>query len=134
MTTKLMTLAAALALGSSLFADPCKCGKPECKCGDECRCTAETCKCGCGTDKDVLAEEEDDAFVSAEFGLAFDSKYLTYGVVDGKTVTKHHSYSKIRTAAGDAEIYALARAIDSLTEPTTDAVHAVRVSALSDNA
>lgn len=84
MTTKLMTLAAALALGSSLFADPCKCGKPECKCGDECRCTAETCKCGCGTDKDVLAEEEDDAFVSAEFGLAFDSKYLTYGVVDGK--------------------------------------------------
>ena len=57
-----------------------------------------------------------------------------YGVVDGKTVTKHHSYSKIRTAAGDAEIYALARAIDSLTEPTTDAIHAVRVSALSDNA
>lgn len=55
-----------------------------------------------------------------------------YGVVDGKTVTKSHTYSKIRTAAGDAEIYALARAIDSLTEPTTDAVHAVRVMSLSD--
>ena len=28
--------------------------------------------------------EEDTPIVSAEFGLAFDSKYMTYGVVDGK--------------------------------------------------
>ena len=57
-----------------------------------------------------------------------------YGVVEGKTVVKNHSYGKIRTTAGDSEIFALAQAIDSLTEPTTDAIHAVRVSALSDNA
>ena len=56
-----------------------------------------------------------------------------YGVVDGKTVTKQHSYSKIRTTAGDSEIYALARAIDGLTEPTTDAVYAVRVTALTES-
>ncbi|MBR0384003.1 MAG: DUF1659 domain-containing protein [Eubacteriaceae bacterium] len=56
-----------------------------------------------------------------------------YGVVDGKTVTKQHSYSKIRATAGDSEIYALARAIDSLTEPTTDAVYAVRVTALTES-
>ncbi|MBQ4439584.1 MAG: hypothetical protein II909_00390 [Kiritimatiellae bacterium] len=29
-------------------------------------------------------DEEECSIVSAEFGLAFDSKYLTYGVVDGK--------------------------------------------------
>ena len=29
-------------------------------------------------------EIEEDAVVSAEFGLAFDSKYMTYGVIDGK--------------------------------------------------
>ena len=57
-----------------------------------------------------------------------------YGVVEGKTVTKQHTYSKIRTTAADSEIFALAQAIDGLTEPTTDAVHAIRVSALSDNA
>ncbi len=56
-----------------------------------------------------------------------------YGVVEGKTVTKTHSYSKIRTSAADSEIWALARAIDGLTQPTTDAVYAVRVSALTEN-
>ena len=29
-------------------------------------------------------EIEEDVVVSAEFGLAFDSKYMTYGVIDGK--------------------------------------------------
>ena len=57
-----------------------------------------------------------------------------YGVVEGKTITKTHSYSKIRATAGDSEIYALARAIDGLTEPTTDAVYAVRVTALTETA
>lgn len=84
MTTKLVAFVAALAVGSSLFADPCQCGKPECTCGTDCKCTAETCMCGCATDKEVLVEEDDDSFVSAEFGLSFDSKYLTYGVMDGK--------------------------------------------------
>ena len=84
MTVKLVTIVAALAAGSSLFADPCKCGKPECACGDDCGCTAGACNCGCAIDKDVLAEEDDSFPVSAEFGLAFDSKYVTYGVVDGK--------------------------------------------------
>ena len=58
MTTKLMTIIAALAIGSSLYADP--------------------------EEKEVLAEKTDNFPVSAEFGLAFDSKYLTYGVMDGK--------------------------------------------------
>ena len=30
-------------------------------------------------------DEEDTPFISAEFGLAFDSKYMTYGVVDGRS-------------------------------------------------
>ena len=84
MTKKTMSMVVALAVGASLFADPCRCGRPECTCGDDCRCTPETCKCGCAADKDVLAEEKDEFPVSAEFGLAFDSKYLTYGVMDGK--------------------------------------------------
>ena len=84
MTTKLVAFVAALAVGSSLFADPCQCGKPECTCGDDCRCTAEACNCGCAIDKDILAEEDDSFPVSAEFSLAFDSRYITYGVVDGK--------------------------------------------------
>ena len=52
MNAKLIAAVAALTLGSTLFAEPCR--------------------CGCAADKDVLAEEEDDAFVSGEFGLAFD--------------------------------------------------------------
>ena len=74
MTTKLMTMVAALAIGSSLFADPCKC-EDGCKCENGCTCAP---------DKEVLAEEKDEIPVSAEFSLAFDSRYLTYGVVDGK--------------------------------------------------
>lgn len=74
MTTKPMTMVAALAIGSSLFADPCKC-EDGCKCENDCTCAP---------DKEVLAEEKDEIPVSAEFSLAFDSKYVTYGVVDGK--------------------------------------------------
>lgn len=56
-----------------------------------------------------------------------------YGVVDGKTVTKSHTYSKVRATAGDSEIYALAQAIDSLTTPTTDEVYAVRTSTITND-
>ena len=58
MTTRLMTMMAALAAGASLFAD------------------ADT--------ENVLAEKTDEFPVSAEFGLSFDSRYMTYGVIDGK--------------------------------------------------
>ncbi len=54
-----------------------------------------------------------------------------YGVVEGKEVTKTHTYSKIRTAAADSELYALATAINTLTAPTCDSVRAVRVSELA---
>ena len=56
-----------------------------------------------------------------------------YGVVDGKTVTKSHTYSKVRATAGDSEIYALAKAIDNLTTPTTDEVYAVRTSMITND-
>lgn len=56
-----------------------------------------------------------------------------YGVVDGKTVTKSHTYSKVRATAGDSEIYALAQAIDQLTTPTTDEVYAVRTSMITNS-
>jgi hypothetical protein len=36
------------------------------------------------TDSEVLTEAKDEIPVSAEFGLSFDSKYMTYGVIDGK--------------------------------------------------
>jgi hypothetical protein len=36
------------------------------------------------TESEVLVEAKDEIPVSAEFGLAFDSKYMTYGVIDGK--------------------------------------------------
>ena len=86
MQKKLMAMLAVLAFGLNALADACKCGNPECKCGDDCKCTAEKCECaGCDDDaKDALAEEDECNPVSASFGLAFDSKYLTYGVVDGK--------------------------------------------------
>lgn len=54
-----------------------------------------------------------------------------YGVVEGKEVTKTHTYSKIRTAAADSEVFALATAIDTLTQPTCDSVRAIRVSELT---
>lgn len=56
---KLMAMAAIAALATSVFADA-------------------------DTEPEVLVEAKDEIPVSAEFGLAFDSKYMTYGVVDGK--------------------------------------------------
>ena len=35
-------------------------------------------------DEKGAIEEEDASIVSAEFGLSFDSRYMTYGVIDGK--------------------------------------------------
>ena len=57
--TKLMAMAALAVLATSVFADA-------------------------DTEPEVLVEEKDSLPVSAEFGLAFDSKYMTYGVIDGK--------------------------------------------------
>ena len=54
-----MTMAAVAALAFGLFADA-------------------------DTESEVLVEAKDEIPVSAEFGLAFDSKYMTYGVIDGK--------------------------------------------------
>ena len=34
--------------------------------------------------QEMAAEEEEASFVAAEAGVAFDSKYMTYGVIDGK--------------------------------------------------
>ena len=67
MTTKLMTMAALAALATSVFADADAAAEanPE-------------------ATQPVLVEEKDEIPVSAEFGLAFDSKYMTYGVIDGK--------------------------------------------------
>ncbi len=54
-------------------------------------CAAAVCGCvSLATAADEVAEaekgevEEDAPVVSAEFGLQFDSKYMTYGVIDGK--------------------------------------------------
>ena len=69
MTTKLMTLAAVAAIATSVFADA----------ELEPAAAPET-----AAPENVLVEEKDEFPVSAEVGVAFDSKYLTYGVVDGK--------------------------------------------------
>ena len=67
MTTKLMTMAALAALATSVFAD------------------ADTTAAVTPEEtQPVLVEEKDEIPVSAEFGLSFDSKYMTYGVIDGK--------------------------------------------------
>ena len=53
-------------------------------------CAAAVCGCtavASGADEVAEAEKgefEETQMVSAEFGLAFDSKYMTYGVIDGK--------------------------------------------------
>ena len=96
MTTKLMTMTAAAALCASAFAADCKCGKPDCKCGDKCECTSAECKCaGCTSEKEEVSEGwawamgegvtfDEKPIVSCEASLAFDSKYLSYGFVDNK--------------------------------------------------
>ena len=52
-------------------------------------CAAAVCGCAAMAAADEVAEaekgeKEEAQFVSAEFGLQFDSRYMTYGVVDGK--------------------------------------------------
>lgn len=95
MTTRLITMVAAAQLCAGAFAAECKCGKAECGCGDKCECTAAECKCGgCQT---PAAEEggegwawamgegvtfDETPIVSAEVSLAFDSKFMSYGLVD----------------------------------------------------
>lgn len=74
MTTKLMTMAAVAALATSVFADA----------ELEPAAAPETAAPETAAPENVLVEEKDEFPVSAEFGLAFDSKYMTYGVVDGK--------------------------------------------------
>ena len=63
MTAKLMTMVAAMAVGACLYAD----GEVPSEAQGE-----------------ALDEPKNEIPVSAEFGLAFDSKYMTYGVIDGK--------------------------------------------------
>ena len=52
-------------------------------------CAAAVCSCAAMAAADEVAEAEkgeraETPVVSAEFGLQFDSRYMTYGVVDGK--------------------------------------------------
>ena len=75
-----MTLVAAAAAAASAFAADCKCGK-------ECSCEGgENCTCSSGefnyTPGEGLSYGEQ-PIVSAEFEVKFDSKYITYGVMDG---------------------------------------------------
>ena len=92
-TMKTIGAAAIIALTGGLYAQNanCKCGKDECKCTDNCSCARESCKCaGCGESSGwSYAPGEGVTFgetpvVSAEFSLGFDSRYMTYGVIDGK--------------------------------------------------
>ena len=96
MTRKLMMIAAA-ALCTGAFAADCRCGKPECKCGEKCECTTESCKCvGCASASGDAAADgwewtpgegvtfNESPIVSGEVSLNFDSKYLNYGFVDNK--------------------------------------------------
>ena len=80
MKTKLMTLVAAAAAAASVFAADCKCGK-ECSCegGENCTCSSEEFNY---TPGEGLSYGEQ-SIVSAEFEMKFDSKYITYGVMDG---------------------------------------------------
>ena len=84
---------AIIALTGALYAQNtnCKCGKDECKCAGNCSCTSELCKCaGCGESSGwSYAPGEGVSFdetpiVSAEVSLSLDSRYMTYGVIDGK--------------------------------------------------
>ena len=92
-TMKTIGAVAIIALTGALYAQNanCKCGKDECKCTDNCSCTSESCKCaGCGESSDwSYAPGEGVSFdetpiVSAEVSLSLDSRYMTYGVIDGK--------------------------------------------------
>ena len=92
-TMKIMGAAAIVALTGGLYAQNanCKCGKDACKCTTGCACTSESCKCAdCGGSSGWSYESgagisfNETPIVSAEFGVGFDSRYMTYGVIDGK--------------------------------------------------
>ena len=92
-TMKIMGAAAIVALTGGLYAQNanCKCGKDACKCTTGCACTSESCKCAdCGGSSGWSYEPgagisfNETPIVSAEFGVGFDSRYMTYGVIDGK--------------------------------------------------
>ena len=92
-TMKTIEAVAFIALTGALYAQNanCKCGKDECKCTDNCSCTSELCKCaGCGESSGwSYAPGEGVSFdetpiVSTEVSLSLDSRYMTYGVIDGK--------------------------------------------------
>lgn len=92
-TMKTIGAVAIIALTGGLYAQNtnCKCGKDACKCTDNCSCARESCKCaGCGESSGwSYAPGEGVSFneipiVSTEVALSFDSRYMTYGVIDGK--------------------------------------------------
>ena len=76
-----MTLVAAAAAAASAFAADCKCGK-ECSCegGENCTCSSDEFNY---TPGEGLSYGEQ-PIVTAEAKVSFDSKYITYGVIDGK--------------------------------------------------
>ena len=55
-----------------------------------------------------------------------------YGVVEGKTVVKSHTFSKIKSNADDSALFELAQAIDGLNTPTCDEVKAVRTTSITE--
>lgn len=92
-TMKTIGATAIIALTGGLYAQNanCKCGKGECRCTDNCSCACESCKCaGCGESSGwSYAPGEGVSFnetpiLSTEVSLSFDSRYMTYGVIDGK--------------------------------------------------
>lgn len=92
-TAKIMSAAAVVALTGGLYAQNmnCKCGKEACKCVSGCACTSESCKCtNCGSNYGWNYEPGmgisfgETPIVSAEVGVGLDSRYMTYGVIDGK--------------------------------------------------
>lgn len=85
-------MAAAAAFCAGAFADACKCGREDCNCGESCECAEGVCKCSPQesssggweyTPGEGISFDENPV-LAFEAGLSFDSKYMTYGVVDGK--------------------------------------------------
>ncbi|MBR7180981.1 MAG: hypothetical protein IKD42_05150 [Kiritimatiellae bacterium] len=87
MTAKMITMALAGVFSVAAAAAPCNC-KDGCKCEkDNCKCESENAEAAASgiayTPGEGISFNET-PIVSAEFSLAFDSKYMTYGVIDGK--------------------------------------------------
>ena len=95
MNLRTITTVLATMLCAATVAD-CKCGKESCACKEKCSCTDTSCACtGCGAEAPSNWSYEPGAgisfnetpIVTAEFGVAFDSRYMTYGVIDGKATS-----------------------------------------------